>query len=134
MIATPPGTWEPYRPIETLLADPVPRIAPDTSLAKLDETLARIGAERALVVDGDGCALGLVTRGHGRTGTAAAAMERISLTLHASVPISIAAAMMADTGHPVLAVVSDGHALGIVTWREIMTWLARQAGHRVWDA
>lgn len=135
MISTTSGTWEPYRPIETILADRVPRVAPDMPLAKLDETLARIGAERALIVDGDGRALGLVTRGHGRTGSAASAMERISLMLHASVPISIAASMMADTGNPVLAVVADSHhALGIVTWREILVWLAQQAGHRMSNA
>lgn len=124
-----PLNWEAFRPIRTLLATNVPHVAPTLPLAGVDEVLASTGALQALVVDGDGTALGLIGRSQGRSGRAIDRVDRLAFMVNANVPISVAASMMAETGVPAIGVASDDRrALGVVTWRELVDWIARE-GH-----
>src|SRR5688500_11417970 len=112
------------------MADNVPHVSIDTPLGRVDEVLASAGALQALVVDGDGTAVGLVGRSHGRSGRAGDRVDRLAFMVNENVPISVAASMMAETGVPAIGVASnDRRALGVVTWRELIAWIAREAGH-----
>ncbi len=108
------------------------QVSPGLPAVNVADAMSRRGAERALVVDGDGKPLGIVMRDcMPHTGTAAGAMKPLTITLHASVPISVAASIMATSETGAIAVVSDERrAIGIVSWRELLAWVASEAGHR----
>lgn len=125
-------TWQPYRPIGSLMDAAIPQVSPGTASAGVGELLARSGVERALVVDPDGTPLGIVSREDLRpNGNAAGVMKPVPIMLHASVPASIAASLMSSAGAPAVVVVSDERrAVGVLSWRELLAWIAREAGHR----
>lgn len=128
--ATGEPTWHPHRPIATVMDPCVPRVPPD---AGAEAVLNAMGPyPQALVVDGDGKPLGLVDRVRiADGGTARQMMTTMPVSLHGSVPASVAASLMAASGTDRIAVLADdGRAVGLLTARDLLGWVAREAGHR----
>ena len=130
--------------------------APPTCLAESADASAALGLllERDLgavpVVDGDGRAVGIVTkndllgwqdeRGDAtdvetaglRAPGVRELMSHVVFEVHAEAEISRAAALMAYEGvHHVVVTSAEGRAVGIVSALDVMGWLARACGYVV---
>ena len=129
--------WQAWKPVSTIMRKDVPTVSADCSGAALTAIFAGVSPAIALVVDAGGEPIGIVL---GKSldvnaATAAATMEPVAFTLSEWVPISLAAALMASAGVneiPIVAAARD--AVGVLTARDILAWVARQAGHRIIDS
>lgn len=120
--------WEPFRRIGTVANRAIPHVSPWLAAPSAAAAIRAVGASEALVVDGDGTPLGVVTAAQldampgapiGET------MTTIGAVLHESVPLSVAASLMASLRADRIAVVSDGRrAIGVLTSAELRRWSA----------
>lgn len=123
----PAPRWEPYRLIGTIGDHDVPQVSPDLPAVDVAERLLVRARTEALVVNGDGKPLGVVTskQASGSTGTAGSLMTPISVVLHESVPLSVAASLMAGRDINHVAVVGErGRAVALLSWQAVLAILA----------
>lgn len=117
--------WEPYRLIGTIGDHDVPQVSPDLPAVDIAERLLVRARTEALVVNGDGKPLGVVTAKQAMgTGTAGSLMTPISAVLHESVPLSVASSLMAggDINH--VAIVGErGRAVALLSWKDVLAVL-----------
>jgi len=109
----------------------VPTCAADLPRGGLEELLP--GHGEVVVLDPDGRPVGVVGFADlGRQGvTAGALFHPLALALDRNVPLSVAAAVMAHDCVDRIAIVGEGRRfLGLLTCRDVLGWLAREAGHR----
>ena len=124
-------TWEPWRPLSTLLSGTdALLVGCDVSAGQAMEQLQMRGMGHALVVDGDGHPLGVVSLERlARGGSVCDAIEPVAIHLNGSVPIAVAATILGASSAERIAVLDDGQrALGIVSSRDILRWVGREAG------
>jgi CBS domain-containing protein len=128
--------WQAWKPVATIMRSDVLRVSVDCPRETLTAMFHSGSVGFALVVDGDGKPIGIVHRS-GLTREvkmAGAGMIPTTFTLNESIPISLAAALMASAGVDEVPIVSSTlGAVGLLTSIELMSWIARQAGHRVID-
>ena len=130
-----PPSWEPFRRIGTIVDRAVPLISPWLTARSAAGIVHAAGADDALVADGDGTPLGVVSsvRLDGSAGgtTAREVMTPLGAILHESIPVSVAAALTPALGERRIAVVSDDRrAIGVLATSELLGWLARHRGIR----
>ena len=129
--------WLAWKPISTIMRTDVPKVSARCTREALEAILATASSGIALVVDDAGKPIGIV-RGDALSraaDTAAAAMEPVAFLLNESVPISLASAILASSGvHQIPIISAAQDAVGVLTAVDILSWVARQAGHRVIEA
>jgi CBS domain-containing protein len=128
--------WQAWKPVTTIMRAAVLRVSPECPRGTLTAMFHAHSVGFALVVDGDGKPIGIVHRSGPapELATAGAAMTPTAFTLNESIPISLAAALMASAGVDEVPIVSSTlTAVGLLTCVELMSWIAHQAGHRVID-
>jgi CBS domain-containing protein len=128
-----PGSWPAWKPVSSLMRN-VPRVSLSCTRDEIQTLFHTHDATDALVVDGDGKPMGLVRRGslQSRGATAEALLMPVVFTLNEAVPLSLAAALMAAAGVDRVPIVSSTQgAVGLVTSRDLLEWIATQAGHRI---
>ncbi len=130
--------------VTTIMSAP-PSYVPETAdLAAALTLVFERQVEALLVVDGDGRAVGIVTKDDllrcqneprdaaQQTPRVAQVMSHLLFELHCDADISRAAALMAHEGVQHVVVTStEGHAVGIVSALDVMGWLARTCGYVV---
>lgn len=112
----------------------VPRVSPFLPAMQAGEVLRAASASEAIAVSADGTPLGLVSASRlallSSGEETARAVTPLGAVLHESVPISVAAALMASLPSDRIAVVSDERkVVGLVSARDVLRWVAREAGH-----
>src|SRR4051812_35091699 len=119
--------WEAWKPVSTIMRRDVPKVSSYCSGAALESIFAGLSCPMALVVDDAGRAFAIVHRDQLGSGNhVAAASVPVAFSLNESIPISLAAALMASAGvHevPVLSAAQD--AVGVLTSNDILLWVAR---------
>lgn len=129
--------WLAWKPISTIMRKDVPKVSARCSREALEAILATAPSGVALVVDDAGKPIGIVRAGaiSHAVGTAADAMDPAAFLLNESVPISLASAILASAGvHQIPVISAAQDAVGVLTTVDILSWVARQAGHRVIEA
>lgn len=111
--------WEPYRRIGTIANRAIPHVSPWMPAREAAAAVRSAGADEALVADGDGTPVGMVTAARLDGAPAGAGtgqlMTPIAAVLHESVPVSVAASLMACLPTDRIAVISDGRrAIGVL--------------------
>lgn len=111
--------WEPYRPIGTVANRKIPQVSPWIPAREAAGAIRAAGADEALVADGDGTPVGVVTAARLDAAPADAGtgqlMTPIAAVLHESVPLSVALSLMTFLPVDRIAVVTDGRrAIGIL--------------------
>lgn len=110
---------EPFRPIGSLANRAVPQVSLWLTASRASVVLQASTADEALVIDGDGAPVGVVTAAALRTAALEAStgqvMTAIGAVLHESVPASVAISLMASLPADRIAVIGDGRrALGLL--------------------
>ncbi len=129
--------WMAWKPISTIMRKDVPKVSTRCSREALEAILATASSGIALVVDDAGKPIGIVRADalSRSADTAAAAMEPAAFLLNESIPISLASAIFASSGvHQIPIISAAQDAVGVLTAVDILSWVARQAGHRVIEA
>lgn len=130
--------WAAWKPVSTIMRTGIPKVAPDCARTTLATLFQARPASEAIVVDGDGKPMGIIDRAaieKGTGQTAAELMVAAVFTLNESIPLSLAAALMASARVDRVPIVSStSETVGLLTCRELLVWIARQAGHRVVEA
>ena len=121
------NVWEPFRRIGAIANRAVPQVSPWLAAKEAVAVLRAVGADEALVVDGDGTPRGSVTRACLEAGRpdayAGQRMAPIGAVLHESVPLSVAASLVRALGVDRIAVVSDGRrAIGMLRAADLAAW------------
>lgn len=134
--AAEPRTWEPFRRVGEIADRGVPRVSPFAPASQSEAILRNAGATAALAVSADGTPLGVVTAARlallSSDDQTFVAVTPLGAVLHESVPISVAVALMASLPADAVAIVSDNRqAVGLLCARDVMRWVAREAGHTV---
>lgn len=111
---------EPFRHIGSLANRAVPQVSLWLTASRAAVVLQANAADEALVVDGDGAPVGVVTATALRTAAPEAytgqVMSTIGAVLHESVPASVAISLMASLPADRIAVIGDGRrALGLLS-------------------
>lgn len=112
--------WEPYRRIGAIANRTIPQVSPWMPAGEAAAAVRSAGADEALVADGDGTPVGMVTAARLEAAPAGAGtgqlMTPIAAVLHESVPVSVAASLMACLPTNRIAVISDGRrAIGVLS-------------------
>ena len=123
--------WEPFCRIGTIANRSVLQVSPWLTARAAAAVLREASADKALVVDGDGTPLGVVNCGRLEKSepmtSTGALLTPLAAVLHESVPVSVAASLMAASLGNRIAVVSDGRrACGVLNAADLLLWQASQ--------